>query len=100
MTFLLVLHVFITISLIGVILMQKGEGGGVLGSGGGNSNSSFTARGAANILTKITSVLAAVFMINCLAMSIVARKKFSSDSVIESIVSEESATDKDSKSKK
>ena len=48
---LLTIHFLITIALIGIILIQKSEGGGSLlgGSGGGNM---FTARGAANLLTQ------------------------------------------------
>jgi preprotein translocase subunit SecG len=94
MTFLLVLHAFITLALIGIILMQKGEGGGVLGSGGGNANSAFTARGAANLLTRITAVLAGVFMINCLVMSVIARKEMNRHSLIANIVDETNTTDK------
>jgi preprotein translocase subunit SecG len=73
MTLLLVIHIFITLALIGVILLQRAESGGLgLGGGGGNSASLFTARGSANLLTRATAVLATIFISNCLLMTIIA----------------------------
>ncbi len=73
MNLLLTLHIFITFALIGVILLQRSEGGGgLLGSSGGGSGANmFTARGAANLLTRITSVLAIIFIGNCILMTLV-----------------------------
>ncbi len=71
MNTLLIVQIFITLALIGVILLQRSEGG-TLGMGGGNSSSSmFTARGSANLLTRVTGVLAALFMGNCLLMTVI-----------------------------
>jgi len=72
MTVLLILHIFITLAMIGVILMQRSEGGG-LGMGGGASSSMFSARGTTNLLTRATAVLAALFMGNCLLMGIISK---------------------------
>ncbi|MDO7844332.1 preprotein translocase subunit SecG [Sphingomonas immobilis] len=58
--FLLVVHAIIAAMLVGVILMQKSEGGG-LGMGGSPSGL-MSARGAADFLTRSTSVLAALFI--------------------------------------
>jgi len=58
--FLLVLHAIIAASLVTVILMQRSEGGG-LGMGGSPSGL-MSARGAADFLTRATSVLAALFV--------------------------------------
>ena len=60
-TFLLVVHAIIAALLVGVILMQKSEGGG-LGMGSGPSGL-MTARGAADFLTRATSVLATLFVL-------------------------------------
>lgn len=60
-TFLLVIHAIIAALLVGVILMQKSEGGG-LGVGGGPSGL-MTARGAADFLTRATTILATIFVI-------------------------------------
>ncbi len=76
MVILLVLQALIALALISVILLQKSEGGGLgLGGGGGASNNVFTARGAANFLTRLTAILAGVFMFNCLLMSIIASRQ-------------------------
>lgn len=72
MNLLLTLHVLITILLIGIILLQRSEsGGGIMGGGSGGGNNMFTARGAANLLTRITAVLAVLFIGNCILMTIV-----------------------------
>lgn len=73
MSTLLIVQIFITIALIGVILLQRSEGG-ALGMGGGNSSSMFSARGSANLLTRITAVLAALFMVNCIVMTVITSK--------------------------
>lgn len=70
MNLLLTIHIIITILLIGVILLQKSESGGGLTGGSATGNSMFTARGAANLLTRITAVLAALFIGNCILMTI------------------------------
>ncbi len=70
MTILLILHGFITLALIGIILLQKSDASGLGFGGGGNSNSLLSTRGTANLLTRVTAVLAALFMLNCLCMSI------------------------------
>lgn len=60
-TFLLVIHAIIAALLVGVILMQKSEGGG-LGMGGGPAGL-MSARGAADFLTRATAVLATLFVL-------------------------------------
>lgn len=75
MTILLIIHAFITLALIGVILLQKSEGGG-LGMGGSNSSGSmFTARGATNLLTRVTAILVTIFFANCLLMGVISKKQ-------------------------
>lgn len=60
---LLVLHVFVTVALIGVVLIQRSEGGG-LGLGGGQGMGSFmTGRGTANLLTRTTAILGTAFFV-------------------------------------
>ncbi len=64
-TFLLIVNLLVALALVGVILMQRSEGGG-LGMGGGNSSGGMggfmSARGATNFLTRTTAILAIVFM--------------------------------------
>ncbi|UGY08490.1 preprotein translocase subunit SecG [Phyllobacterium pellucidum] len=69
-TVVIVIHLLIVLALVGVVLMQRSEGGG-LGIGGGSGF--MTARGAANALTRATAILAAGFFITSLALGIMAR---------------------------
>ncbi len=67
---LLVLHVFVTLALIGVVLIQRSEGGG-LGLGGGQGMGSFmTGRGTANLLTRTTAILGTAFFALSLALAL------------------------------
>lgn len=60
-TVLLIIHLFVTLALIGVVLIQRSEGGG-LGVGTSQGMGSFmSGRGTANLLTRTTAILAAVF---------------------------------------
>ncbi len=70
---LLAFHVLFALALIGVVLLQRSEGGalGIGGGGGGGGMSGFmTARGSANLLTRATAILAALFMATSLALVI------------------------------
>ncbi|PBC04788.1 preprotein translocase subunit SecG [Mesorhizobium sp. WSM3860] len=69
-TVLIVVHLMVVLALVGVVLLQRSEGGG-LGIGGGSGF--MTARGAANALTRATAILAAAFFVTSLALSILAR---------------------------
>ncbi|HQT61139.1 MAG TPA: preprotein translocase subunit SecG [Acidiphilium sp.] len=72
-TVLLVLQAFITIALIGVVLIQRSEGGG-LGLGTSQGMGSFmTGRGTANLLTRVTAVLATLFMVLSLVLALLYR---------------------------
>jgi preprotein translocase subunit SecG len=69
-TVVIVVHLMVVLALVGVVLLQRSEGGG-LGIGGGSGF--MTARGAANALTRATAILAAAFFVTSLALSIIAR---------------------------
>src|SRR5271166_3357724 len=61
-TVLLIVHLFVTLALIGVVLIQRSEGGG-LGIGSSQGMGSFmSGRGTANLLTRTTAILATIFM--------------------------------------
>lgn len=69
---ILVIHLLLAIALVGVVLLQKSEGGG-LGIGGGGGMSGFmTGRSQANLLTRATAILAAAFMVTSLVLAILA----------------------------
>lgn len=69
-TVVIVIHLMVVLALVGVVLLQRSEGGG-LGIGGGSGF--MTARGAANALTRATAILATVFFVTSLTLSIIAR---------------------------
>lgn len=71
---LTVIHIMVTIALIGVILIQRSEGGGLgIGGGGGGGMSGFmTGRGTANLLTRVTAGLAVAFMATSIALTLLA----------------------------
>jgi preprotein translocase subunit SecG len=69
LNFLLVLEIIVSVALVCVVLLQQSEGG-ALGMGGGPSGF-MTARGAGDLLTRITWILAAAFFTLALAMTIV-----------------------------
>ena len=68
-TVLIVIHLMIVLALVGIVLIQRSEGGG-LGIGGGSGFMS--ARGASNALTRTTAILAATFFATSLVLSILA----------------------------
>jgi preprotein translocase subunit SecG len=73
MAILIVIHVFVTITLIGVVLIQRSEGGG-LGIGSSQGMGAFmSGRGTANLLTRTTAVLAAIFLSLSLTMAVLNR---------------------------
>jgi preprotein translocase subunit SecG len=69
-TLVIVIHLMVVSAMIGVVLLQRSEGGG-LGMGGGGGGF-MTSRGTANVLTRATAVLAGVFFATSLALSILA----------------------------
>jgi preprotein translocase subunit SecG len=69
-TFFLVVHAIVAAALVGVILMQRSEGGGL--AGGGNPAGLMSARGAADFLTRTTTVLATLFVTLSIALAAIA----------------------------
>ena len=69
LTVLIVIHLMIVVALIGVVLLQRSEGGGL---GVGQSGGFLSSRGTANVLTRTTAILATAFFLMSLALSVVA----------------------------
>jgi preprotein translocase subunit SecG len=67
----LIVHVLVALAMIGVILLQRSEGG-ALGMGGG-AGSFLSARSAGNVLTRTTTILVAVFFITSMALTVLGR---------------------------
>jgi preprotein translocase subunit SecG len=71
-TVLIVIHLMVVLALVGVVLLQRSEGG-ALGIGGGGGGGFMSARGAANTLTRTTAILAAAFFATSIALGILAK---------------------------
>jgi preprotein translocase subunit SecG len=70
-TVIIVIHLMIVLAMVGLVMLQKSEGGG-LGMGGGTAGGFLTSRGTANVLTRTTAILAAMFFATSLVLSILA----------------------------
>jgi preprotein translocase subunit SecG len=84
-TFVLVVHVLVAVSLIGLVLIQQGKGAtaGAGFGGGGSSGTVFGARGAASFLSKLTAGLAATFFATSLALAYFGAQVTTQTSLIE-----------------
>lgn len=69
-TFLTVVQALVAAALVGAILMQRSEGGGL--TGGGNPSGMVSARGAADLMTRTTAVLALLFVVLSIALAVLA----------------------------
>lgn len=83
-TVLIVIHLVIVLALVGVVLLQRSEGGG-LGLGGGGVSGFMTGRGQTNVLTRTTAILAASFFLTSLLLSILAGYNTGSSSIIDRV---------------
>ena len=77
---LLTIHLILALLLIGVVLLQRSEGGG-LGIGGGGGTMS--ARGAATAMTKLTWIFAAAFIVTSISLTIIAARGRDGGSVVD-----------------
>ena len=82
-TLLLIVHIVLAIFLIGSVLLQKSDGG-ALGIGG-NSDNLMSSRSAGNFLTKFTAVLAFLFIITSISLTLINKKDTSQKSIIDKI---------------
>ena len=82
-TLLLIVHIILAILLIGSVLLQKSDGG-ALGRGG-NSDNLMSSRSAGNFLTKFTAVLAFLFIITSISLTLINKKDTSQKSIIDKI---------------
>ena len=88
---LLIVQVLLSISLIGLILMQHGKGadaGAAFGSGA--SATVFGSRGSGNFLSKSTAVLAVLFFVVCLSLAYLSANRRAPDSLTGDVITQES----------
>ncbi|NOR64353.1 MAG: preprotein translocase subunit SecG [Rhodobacteraceae bacterium] len=78
----LTIHLILALGLIGVVLLQRSEGGG-LGIGGGGGGGAMSGRSAATALAKVTWVLAIGFLITSLTLTVIAAQNAGGGSVLD-----------------
>lgn len=81
---ILVIHLLIAVGLVGVILLQRSEGG-ALGIGGGSGGGLMSGRAAGNLLTRTTAILATIFFITSLGLAIIANNRSSGSSPFDAV---------------
>jgi preprotein translocase subunit SecG len=81
-TVLLVIHLMVVAALVGVVLLQRSEGG-ALGIGGGGGF--MTSRGTANVLTRTTAILAGVFFLTSIGLSVLPQFTGAHDSILDKV---------------
>jgi len=81
---ILVVHLILALCLIGVVLLQRSEGGG-LGMGGGGADGAVSARGAATALGKLTWMFAIGFLITSITLTVLARQAAAPSSVTDGV---------------
>ena len=88
---ILALNIFLAILLVAIILLQKSEGGAL---GLGASQDSFiSSRSASSVLTKATAIIATLFIITSISLTIISKEEFSSSSVLEKIEEKEDSSE-------
>ena len=87
----LVLNIILAVLLVAIILLQKSEGGAL---GLGVSQDSFiSSRSAGGLLTKATAVIATLFIITSISLTIMSKEEFSSSSVLEKVEEEKDSSE-------
>lgn len=80
---LLAIHLILALGIIGLVMIQRSEGGGLgIGGGGGGLGGVASARGTANLLTRLTAIFAAGFFCTSLALGVLADKSSTADQSI------------------
>jgi len=86
---ILVIHILACLAIIGLVLVQKSEGGG-LGIGGGGANSLMSGRGAAGAIVRTTIIIGGIFFATSLALTSIANRSSDNRSGIEKALEESS----------
>lgn len=82
-TIILVIHLILAVALVGAVLIQRSEGGGLGIGGGGAGGGLMSVRGTANLLTRVTAILAAGFMVTSLVLAIIAGNRSTPGSILD-----------------
>ena len=74
-TIVVIIHIIVSLALIGIVLLQHGKGAGIGAAFGGSSQTVFGSTGAAPFLAKLTAVAAILFMCTSLGLTFLGRQK-------------------------
>ncbi|WP_347828346.1 preprotein translocase subunit SecG [uncultured Planktomarina sp.] len=90
----LIIHLLLAVTLIGLVLLQRSEGGGLGMGGGGGGGGAMSGRAAASAITKLTWILSIAFICTSLGLTILQVQKSSGSSVLDQLmpVTEQSST--------
>jgi preprotein translocase subunit SecG len=95
----LIIHLLLALALIGVVLLQRSDGGGLGAMGGGGGGGSVSTRSAATGLGKLTWILAIAFICTSLTLTVIAAQNASGSSIMDRLTTgggapaEETGTD-------
>jgi preprotein translocase subunit SecG len=84
-TVLLVIHSIVVLFLIMMVLVQRTESDGMGGLSGGGGNQFLTGRSSANLMTRTTAILAAVFMTTSLTLAVIANRMTDTGSILDKV---------------
>ncbi len=84
-TIVFVVHILIALALVGLILVQRSEGGALGMGGGGGGGGMMSSRSSANLLTRATAVLAGAFMLTSLGLTWLASGDKESTSILDQV---------------
>jgi len=96
---ILIVHVVVSLAVIGLVLIQHGKGADAGAAfGGGNSGSVFGVQGSSNFLTRATSISVTLFFCTSISLAFIASSKHEALSTLESVINEntQEVTDKNS----
>ena len=92
-TLVLTIHILIALALVITVLLQRSEGGGLgIGGGGGAGGGFMTARGTANLLTRVTTILAVGFFSTTIILAILAGAGKAPTSIVDEVIKQSPVT--------
>ena len=81
-TVILIIQIILAVFWVGLVLLQRSEGGALGGLGGGTGASFMTGRAVGNMLTKMTAIIAALFVVTSLTLGILAKQDVKEESLL------------------
>ncbi len=81
---ILIIHLMVAVALVATVLLQRSEGGALgIGGGGGGGGGFLSGRGAANMLTRTTAILAAVLFVTSISLTLINNRSATPTSILD-----------------